>query len=47
MTRSQGWHLIGIAWLAMAAFDKPYDPGTGLYLALAGYAFISAVRATP
>lgn len=42
MTESQGWQLIGIAWLAMAAFDKPTDLGTLIYAGMALRGFFKA-----
>ena len=42
MSRDQGYELIGIAWLAMAAFDKPVDPGSLIYVGLAIWSFIRA-----
>ena len=44
MSRSQGYELIGIAWLAMAAFDKPSNAGSLLYVAAAAWSFIRAAR---
>lgn len=44
MTEAQGWHLIGVAWLAMAAFDKPVDVGTLLYGICAIVALIASFR---
>lgn len=44
MSRAQGYELIGIAWLAFAAFDKPIDTGSLLYIAAAAWAFIRAAR---
>lgn len=38
MSRSQGYELISIAWLALAAFDKPVDAGSLLYGLAAGWA---------
>jgi len=42
MTRAQGYEIIGIAWLALAAFDKPIDWGSLIYLCAAIWAFWSA-----
>lgn len=45
MTRAQGYELIGIAWLAMAAFDKPIDWGSLVYVCAAIWAFCRAADA--
>lgn len=34
MTRWQCNHIIGIMWLFMAAFDKPIDQGSLIYVAV-------------
>ena len=47
MAESQGWHLIGIAWLAMAAFNKPIDIGSLLYVFAAICAFMASWRTDP
>lgn len=45
MTKSQAYELIGVAWLAVAAFDEPHDFGTIIYVGLAVSAFYRACRA--
>lgn len=44
MGRDQAFHLIGIAWLALAVFDKPHDLGALVYLVNAVLAFICGMR---
>lgn len=46
MSQQQGYELIGIAWLAMAAFDTPHDAGTLIYVGLSVWAFARAFRST-
>lgn len=43
MTRPQGYELIGIAWLFLAAYDRPVDIGTLFYVGAACWAFIRAI----
>lgn len=45
MSRAQGYELICIAWLALAAYDKPVDWGSLLYALGAGWAIFRAVMA--
>ena len=45
MSKSQGFEVIGIAWLAVAILDNPTDAGTGVYLAGAILAFARAFNA--
>ena len=47
MTESQGWHLIGIAWLAILVLDKPVDIGSLLYVFAAIGAGLAAWRTAP
>lgn len=44
MGRDQADELIGVAWLAMAAFDMPYDHGTMIYIVLSALALLRALR---
>lgn len=44
MTETQGWQLIGIAWLAIAVINEPVDAGTLLCAALSIGSFIAAFR---
>ena len=43
MTEHQGWHLIGIGWLAIAIIDEPVDAGTLFYAGVSIVSFIVAV----
>lgn len=43
MTERQGWHFLGIAWLAMAAFDKPIDGGSLFYVVMSFNCFIRSI----
>lgn len=45
MTRSQGYELIGIAWLALSVYDKPVDLGSLVYFCAAIWAFWRAADA--
>lgn len=47
MGRDQAEELIFIAWLAMAAFDKPHDVGTIFYVVMAIISWVQAVRGRP
>ena len=37
-------HALAIAWLAMAAFDKPIDPGSLLYVGMSVWSAARAMR---
>ena len=44
MTKYQADELIAVAWLAMAAFDKPFDAGSLIYIGLSALAGIRSLR---
>nr|WP_010392625.1 hypothetical protein [Paracoccus sp. TRP] len=45
MSRAQGYELIGIAWLFLAAYDRPLDMGSLAYFCAAFWAFRRAADA--
>ena len=45
MSRAQGYELIGIAWLFLAAYDRPLDMGSLAYFCAAIWAFWRAADA--